>query len=80
MDLDDVLEDKEVVLSQLKAFSFSDDEIMILEDPSYNDLNIFVREVALRAARNQAEDKKILTFWYYAGHGVQDNTVSVILN
>ena len=75
-----MLEDKEVVISNLKEFHFTDDEIMILEDPTYNDLNILVREIALKAARVQAADKRILTFWYYAGHGVQDNMVSVVLN
>ena len=64
-----------MVLENLKKFSFTEEEIIVLEDPSYNDVNILVREVALRAAKAQANEQRILTFWYYAGHGMQDNTV-----
>ena len=46
-----------------------------MEDPNYDDINIFVREIALKAAKATAENKRILTFWYFAGHGIQDNTV-----
>ena len=51
-----------------------------MEDPSYNDINIFIRELALRVAKATACDKRILIFFYYAGHGIQDNCVSMILN
>lgn len=51
-----------------------------MEDPSYHDMNIFVRELALKVAKATAVEKKILVFWYYAGHGTQDNTVSMMLN
>ena len=51
-----------------------------MEDPSYHDMNIYVRELALKVAKATAADKKILILWYYAGHGNQDNTVSMMLN
>ena len=51
-----------------------------MDDPSYNEMNIFVRELALKIAKATAENKKILIFWYYAGHAIQDNTVQMILN
>ena len=51
-----------------------------MEDPSYHDMNIYVRELALKVAKASAVDKKILILWYYAGHGTQDNTVSMVLN
>jgi len=49
--LEQVLEDKQTVLQNLAKFSFFSDEIVVLEDPSYNDLNIFVREIALKVAK-----------------------------
>ena len=51
-----------------------------MEDPSYHDMNIYVRELALKVAKATAADKKIFVLWYYAGHGTQDNTVSMMLN
>ena len=51
MDLENALQDKEVVLENLKKFSFTEEEIIVLEDPSYNDVNILIREVALRTAK-----------------------------
>ena len=41
-----------------------------MEDPSYNDMNIFVRELALRVAKATAVNKKLLIFFYYGGHGI----------
>ena len=39
-----------------------------------------MRELALQIAKATAADRRKLIFWYYAGHGIQDNTVSMILN
>ena len=51
-----------------------------MTDPLYNEMNIYVRELALKIAKATAEDKKLMIFFYYAGHGIQDNTVSIVLN
>ena len=51
-----------------------------MEDPSYHDMNIYVRELALKVAKATAAKRNILVFWYYAGHGTQDNTVSMMVN
>ena len=79
-DLSEVLADRDTVLSQLAKLSFSKDEIVVMEDPSYHEMNIYMRELALKIAKATAQNKKQLIFWYYAGHGIQDNTVSMILN
>ena len=80
LDLEEVIVDRDVVLERLTRLSFTEDEILLMEDPSYNDINIYVRELALRVAKATAADKKLLIFWYFAGHGTQDNTVSMMLN
>ena len=67
--------DKETVLENLARLQFNEEEIMLFEDPTYNDVNIYIRELALRVAKATAAKKKLLIFWYYAGHGVQDNLV-----
>jgi len=74
------MDDRATVLEKLARLNFGEDEIVIMDDPSYNDLNIYMRELALRIAKATAADKKQLVFWYYAGHGIQDNTVSMVLN
>ena len=51
-----------------------------MEDPNYDEINIFMRELALRTAKLTAANKKLLVFFYFAGHGIQDNTVSIVLN
>ena len=67
-------------MESLLRLSYSEDEIMLMEDPSYNDVNIYVREVALRVAKATAAGKRLTIFWYFAGHGIQDNTVSMVMN
>ena len=79
-DLDEAINDRETVLSNLAKLSFGEDEIKVMDDPSYNEMNIFVRELALKIAKATAENRKILIFWYFAGHAIQDNTVQMILN
>ena len=79
-DLEEVLTDQETVLEQLTKLGFTQDEIVIMENPTYNDMNIYMRELALKIAKASALGRKKLVFWYYAGHGIQDNTVSMILN
>ena len=74
-DLEEVLADRDTVLEQLTKLGFTRDEIIIMEDPSFNDMNIYMRELALQIAQASAADRKKLIFWYYAGHGIQDNTV-----
>ena len=51
-----------------------------MEDPTYHDLNIYLREIALKLAKATAEKRRLLLFWYYAGHGIQDNEVKIVLN
>ena len=79
-DLEEVEADRDLVLDRLARLSFTSEEIVLMEDPSYHDMNIYVRELALKVAKATAADKNILVFWYYAGHGTQDNTVSMMLN
>ena len=69
-DINEVVEDMATVTSRLKDLDFADEDILIMEDPSYNDINIFVRELALRVAKATAVDKRLLIFVYYAGHGI----------
>lgn len=68
------------MLDNLAKLNFSEEEIVVFEDPTYNEINIFIREVALRTAKLTNENKNILVFFYFAGHGVQDNTVKILLN
>ena len=68
-DLEEVVADRDLVLDRLGRLSFSTEEIILMEDPSYHDMNIYVRELALKVAKASAVDKKILILWYYAGHG-----------
>ena len=79
-DLEEAVNDKETVLESLAKLSFTKDEIVTMDDPTYNGMNIYMRELALKIAKATAENKNILIFWYYAGHGIQDNTVSMIVN
>ena len=72
--------DRDTVLDNLAKLNFSEDEIVVFEDPTYNEINIFIREVALRTAKLTNENKNILVFFYYAGHGIQENTTSILLN
>ena len=79
-DIDQVLVDKENAVNYLKMLQFQDKEIMVLEDPSYQEIKMVVRDIAIRAARAKLEGRRILTFCYYGGHGTQDNYVRSVLN
>jgi len=58
------------VLANLSNLNFSDEEITLMEDPSYDEINIFMRELALRTAKLTAANKKLLVLFYFAGHGI----------
>ena len=67
-------------MTALAKLNFKEDEIVLMEDPTYNEVNIFIRELALRTAKLTKDMKNLLVFFYFAGHGIQDNTVSMLLN
>ena len=68
------------MLDYLTKLDFSDNEIIVLEDPSYEETHMVVRDVAIRVAKAKTEGRRLLTFWYYGGHGTQENTVRSLHN
>ena len=79
-DLPETLNDLNEIVKGIKHLGFTSDDIMILQEPSWNELHLKVIELAGNLHKSGMEGEKTLVFSYYAGHGKADNNLQVQLN
>ena len=74
-DLPETKEDCKVILKGIKKLGFREENIVVLEEPSWNDVHLKLMETAMNLQKDAMEEKRTLFFFYYAGHGMSDNNL-----
>ena len=72
-DLPETVEDAKAIVKGLKRLGFDEEDIITLEEPSWNELHLKVIELAGDLHKSGMEGERTLIFTYYAGHGMADN-------
>ena len=77
-DLEDAMEDVKVAKAGLKRLGFT--KILVLKDPEYMKVSMTIMDIKREIWNNYNAGLGTLLWVYYAGHGMMDNTTSIILN
>ena len=56
---------------------FNDEDIVVLQEPSWNELHLKVIEIAGELHKSHMEGEHTLLFTYYAGHGMADSNLQL---
>ena len=78
--LNETLNDVKNMNKDLKRLGFTEEDIIILKEPSWNALDLLMLDLEgdLRCAHSDGEET--LIFFYYAGHGIQKAFLKAQLN
>ena len=71
-DLPETKNDCHMILKGIRRLGFADENIIILEDPSWNQVHLKIIEVAMNLQKDAMDGLKTLFYFYYAGHGMSD--------
>ena len=61
-----------MILKGIKRLGFVDENIIILEDPTWNQVHLKIIEMAMNLQKDAMDGHKTLFYFYYAGHGMSD--------
>lgn len=79
-DIPEALDDIKVIRQGLKRLKFKSEELLLLKNPSYQEIKVAIDQSSRDIYQNNIDGKKTLLFVYYAGHGMMDNTTFCVLN
>ena len=79
-DLNETLDDAKHIISGLKALGCTDDDIIYLKEPSWDEVHLVLIDLAGDIERAATDNEKTMVFMYYSGHAMSDNNVQLQLN